>query len=332
MPRTVGLHWWRHDDADLWFNQCDGPAGRHRDIVLRPWDRDADHILISASPVNASGEPRLPPVRKRLAKLRGRYDAERLSHAIDAIGRDRDDMTMLVYEPSPAFSDAWFEVARERCRAVYAPDERATHPFVLPRTWSFPERAPALRAEPVPNESDDDRPLPLVCVTSGKSLWKGHDARLAFLRRLRAAGVPFDLYGRSLPADLKPRGPLQSKASVLRAARLTLAIENTDEGDRYVTEKLWDPLICWSLPLYVGPRAADRVAPEGSFVRVPDLADAGVDAIREALADPNLRRDRLDAIRAAREAALGPLRLVEWIAAVTPPNAHRNDASLHARP
>jgi hypothetical protein len=330
MPRTVGLFWWRHDDADLWFNQCDGAAGRHGDIALRAWDRDADHILISGTPVNASGDPRLPAGRKRLAKLRGRYDAERLAHAIDAIGRDRAEMTMLAYEPTPAFSDAWFAVARERCRAVYAPDDRATHPFVLPSTWSFPERAPLLRGENPPRQADDDRPLPLVCVTSGKSLWGGHDARLDFLRRLRAEGVPFQLFGRGLPADLAPRGPLQSKASVLRAARLTLAIENDDAGDRYVTEKLWDPLLCWSLPLYYGSGAADRVAPPGSFVRVPDLGDAGVAAIRAALDAPDLRAERLDAISAGRTAALGPLRLVEWLGAVTDPRSDGAYPPLHA--
>jgi hypothetical protein len=220
---------------------------------------------------------------------------------------------------------------------VYAPDDRATHPFVLPSTWSFPERAGVLRDESPPDEAGDDRPIPLVCVTSGKSLWRGHDARLDFLRRLRDEGIPFELFGRSLPADLNPRGPLQSKASVLRAARLTLAIENADEGERYVTEKLWDPLICWSLPLYFGSRAADRVAPEGSFIRVPDFADAGVAAVREAIANPGLRRERLGAIRAARRAALGPLRLVEWLDAVTRvghdgsfPPLHAPDRARHA--
>lgn len=316
MPRTIGLFWWRHDDADLWFNQCDGPLGRHGGIEITHRDTRADHVVLVGPPVDGRGRPHMPALRRRLAKWRGCYDAERLEHAIDTIRRPRDDLSMLVYEPPPAFSDGWFEAARRRCRAVYAPDARATHPIILPSTWSFPEHVSRLRDEPS-NSLGDNRPLPLVCVTSGKSMWKGHDARLAFLRKLRAAGVPFELFGRGLPPDLAPRGPLISKASMLRSACLTLAIENHDAGEHYVTEKLWDPLLCWSLPLYIGSAAADRVVPAGSFLRVPGFGDEAVEVVRHAVSRAaDLRRARLDVIADARERGLGPLRFVEWLDAI----------------
>lgn len=307
--RTIGVFQWRQDWADLWVSQCDGPFGRHRDVELRPFDARADHVLLIGPPVSPSGHPRLPYLQKKRAKLAGRYDAERLRHAVGLLGRSRDDLTMLVYEPACAFTDAWFETARELCSRVYAPDARGTHPTRLPATWSFPDRLGALRDEP----PAPDRPIDLACITSGKRLWPGHDERLDFLRAVRAAGVPMDLFGRALPSDLAPRGPVLSKATVYRAARFALVLENDTAGDLYVTEKLWDALICWTLPIYYGSGAADHVAPAGSFIRLPDLGPAGLECVREALANPGLWDERRDAIAEARRRALHELNLVEWI-------------------
>lgn len=311
MPRTIGLFQWRQDWADLWVAQCEGPFGRHGDIELRPSDARADHLLLIGPPVSESGRPRLPYWQKKRAKLAGRYDAERLRHAVARLGRPRGDLTMLVYEPPCAFSDAWFEAARGLCARVYAPDDRATHPIRLPATWSFTDRLGALRDEPPARE----RPIGLACVTSGKSLWPGHAERLAFLADLRRAGVPIDLFGRSLPAELGARGPVLSKATVYRAARFTLVLENETAGDRYVSEKLWDALIGWSLPIYLGSGAAEHLVPPESFIRLPGLGPEGIDTIRGALAHPEWWDQRLDAIAEARRRALHELNLAEWIAA-----------------
>ncbi len=315
MPaRTIGLFQWRRDWADLWLCQCEGPWNREHgpngDVEFRPFDREADHLLLIGPPVDPAGGPKMPYLARKRAKLAGRHDAERLRHATATLGRAKSDMTMLVYEPACAFSDAWFETAAELFDRVYAPDDRATHPIVLPSTWSFTDRLQALRDErPI-----DNRPIALACVTSGKRLWPGHDVRLDFLRAVRAAGIPMDLFGKGLPSDLSPLGPVESKATVYRASRMALVIENDAEGERYVTEKLWDALICWCLPLYHGSRAPDTIIPPEAFVRVPSLDQAGIDAIREALADDTLRAQRLDAMREARSRALGDLRLAAWAA------------------
>ena len=306
------------DWANLWLAQCEGPLGFEPDhtgatsgIELRPGDAQADHLLLIGPPVSASGEPRLSFVARRRAKLAGRYDADRGALAIDRLARPPADLTTLVYEPPAAFSDAWFAMARSRCSRVFAPDDRATHPFTLPATWSFQDDLHALRREaPAPR-----RPIPLVAVSSGKSLFPGHAPRLEFLRRLRRAGVPMALYGRNLPADLDGLGPVLSKATVLRAAALTLAIENDDTEFRYLSEKLWDPLICWSLPLYHGSVAADALIPAQALVRVPDLGDAGVEAVARAVDRANaLHAERRGAIAQARQRALGDLRLAAWAA------------------
>jgi hypothetical protein len=154
----------------------------------------------------------------------------------------------------------------------------------------------------------------LVAISSGKAETPGHRERLGFLALLRRAGVPLALFGRGLPLELGALGELRSKSTALLPAMFTLAIENHSEGELYVSEKAWDPLLCWSLPLYHGPRAIDAMVPPGSFIRLPDLQDAGVDAVRAALAGgAELWRSRLDAIAEARRRVLGDLRMVEWV-------------------
>lgn len=308
-PITVGVFGDHRPWADLWFNQCDHPGGRHKNIVLRPADRGADRVVMIGTPHAYSIGSKAPGLARRIAKLRGAQDAAELEHALNVIGRDRDHVTMLSYEPRDAFSDAWFGVAKRRCARVYAPEDRATHPITLPATWSMHHGIEDWqRAEP-----NHDRPIALACVTSGKTFWKGHRDRLGFIELLRRSGVDLELFGGSIEPSLGPRGPVQCKSNILRAARFTLAIENSADNDRYVTEKLWDPLLCWSLPIYYGSRAADSLIPEGAFVRIPSLDARGVEVVRETIADPSAWASRLGTIHEARSKILGELRLIEWM-------------------
>lgn len=315
MPIDLGVFIYGHREADLLFNQCEQSGGWHRHLRLRPGDARAEHLLVLAPPVGPDSRPKPPNGPRRwLARRRGNWDAVWADHAWEKLGRDPRDITALVYEPVEAFTDAWWEVARRRASRVFGPDQRATHPIPLPVMWSFDEIAPTLRGEDPPN----DKPVPLVAVTSGTQHHPGHRERMRFLADLRRVGVPYELYGRRLPADLNPLGPLRSKANALRPARFALVIENSTAGDRYVTEKLWDALLCWSLPLYYGTRAPDAMIPPDSFIRLPDLTERGIEVVRAAIADPDAWSRRLDAIAEARRRILGPLRLVEWAASVIP--------------
>ncbi len=303
---TVQRHW------DYWFAACDNANGVHRDLVIRPYDGEADHVLIMGNLLPEFGGPKLPYHIKKAEKLRKRVEPRKIEYIIEQLGRDRDSISILVYEPREMYSDEWFEAANAVCDRVYAPDDRASCPITLPVTWSFPEPARLLRDE----QPCDDRPIDLAFITSGKLDWKGHAPRLEFVRLLRKAGVRVALYGRGLPADLMAHpdthGPVESKASILRSAKLTLAIENDATNDRYITEKIWDALLCWSLPLYFGSRAVDSMIPEDSFIRLPDLSDAGVQVVREAIAQRDLWEQRLGAMAQARQLALGDLRITEW--------------------
>lgn len=310
MLQRVGLFVERLGDADLFWAQCDGPHGRHQDVQLVNRDPGAEHAVVIGLPFGPgpAQAARRSPAQRLRSWWRGQGATDRLEAAWAALGLRPERTTVLFYEPAPYVKDRHYEVARRHAARVYGTDERATHPIPLPSTWLIDDDVHRLR-----RETPGEKTVPLVMVTSGKSHLPGHTTRLRFLALLREAGVPLELFGRGLDPALAPRGPVSSKALVLRPARYALAIENHDRGDCYVTEKLWDPLLCWSLPLYHGPRAAERVLPEGSFVRLPDLGAAGVQAVREALAHPHWWEERLDAMAEARARILGDLRMVEWI-------------------
>ncbi|MEM8806901.1 MAG: glycosyltransferase family 10, partial [Cyanobacteria bacterium P01_G01_bin.38] len=92
-----------------------------------------------------------------------------------------------------------------------------------------------------------------------------------------------------------------------------LAIENYADNQWYVSEKLWDALLAWCLPIYYGGVAADQLLPKGSFLRLPSLDEKGVQYIREVIASPDLWHERRDAIAEARQVILHKLNLLNWL-------------------
>lgn len=308
MDRALGVFHEHHRTADFLWNQCDGPLGRHGDMLVRSGDRAADHILVIDYIVGPDGLRKRRGWRRTVYKLMGKSTAPlRICPGFEWLDREPARTWVLSYEPPTVPSDWYFQYMRTRAERVYGPDPRATHQLVLPAMWTVEGDVTTLRAESPPEKS-----VPLVAVTSGKKDLPGHGPRMEFLRRLRAAGVPMHLFGRRLPAELSPGGEIASKSAVLRPARFALVIENHSEGDQYVSEKIWDALLCWCVPIYFGTGAVDRLIPPESFIRLPDLGDRGFECLREAIADPSIWNRRLPAIAEARRRALGELRLVEW--------------------
>lgn len=291
---------------------CDGPDGRMGPLQLGAAPAEADLVFSIGVPVGPEGRrparlgARLRPGRGR----RERMDRDRAHQAFERLGVPAERLWVLFHEPPSYVPDLVYEVAAEHAARVYGPDVRATHPLLMPAVWWEKGLSlAALRTAPVPVKT-----TPLGWVTSGRSDLYGHRARLRFLDLLRAAGVSLHLQGRDLPARYGGTGPCARKADAMREARLVLAVENSVEDPRYVTEKFWDPLLGFALPLYYGSTWVDRLVPADAFVRLPDLDAGGLEVVQDALADPGLHERRLPAIIEARGRALGPLRLVAWLA------------------
>jgi hypothetical protein len=325
----VGFLFAWEDWGDALWNQCDGPAGRHAHLRFSRFvpptaqaDPNAsahDHLVCWNIPYLRDPAARLRGWRRRLAKLRGELEHARHTHAWAQVPFDPDSVDVLMYEPPEAVSDGAYVFARSRAGRVWGPDSRAKNPVMLPSVYTFGGSLEIWRSLASP--SDAEKVLPLVAVTSGASSLPGHAARAGFYERLRRAGLPLTLFGRGLTASTCGAGALTCKSQALLPARFCLAIENSDTDERYVSEKLWDALVAWCVPLYFGSRALERVIPVESFIRIPSRDQEGVATVAAALSDPGQYARRLEAIAEARRRALGPLRMVEFLASNIPAGA-----------
>ena len=81
----------------------------------------------------------------------------------------------------------------------------------------------------------------------------------------------------------------------------------------YVSEKLWDSLLAWCLPIYYGGSAADKLLPPGSFLRLPSLDEKGIAYIKEVIATPDAWFEAKEAIAEARQIILHKLNLLNWL-------------------
>lgn len=150
-------------------------------------------------------------------------------------------------------------------------------------------------------------------ITSGISRTANHRQRLQFLQSLQANNIKFDLFGRNLPEWAQTRGKIGNKWYAMAPYYYNLAIENYADNNWYVSEKLWDALLAWCLPIYYGGCAADKLLPPGSFLRLPSLDEKGINYIQEMTATPDVWYEAKDAIAEARQIILHKLNLLNWL-------------------
>ena len=203
---------------------------------------------------------------------------------------------------------AQYQKAQEYCGYVSGPDEFAPNPDYMPAIWYHANSFRDLNEMPPPEKTG-------CCswITSGIDRSAEHRQRLKFLNLLRKNQVDFDLYGRRLPDWAQGLGSLKNKWNAMAPYYYNLAIENYAANEWYVSEKLWDALLAWCLPIYYGGPAADKLLPPGSFLRLPSLDEKGMAYIREVTANLDAWYEAKEAIAEARQIILHKLNLLEWL-------------------
>ncbi|MDX2100724.1 MAG: glycosyltransferase family 10 [Leptolyngbyaceae cyanobacterium bins.59] len=198
--------------------------------------------------------------------------------------------------------------ALKYCGYISGPDHDAPTPAYMPAIWYHSNPFRELNDLGIPEKSR-------TCswITSGISRTANHRRRLAFLRSLQESNIDIDFYGRGLPDWVKSGGELQNKWYAMAPYTYNLAIENYAENDLYVSEKLWDSLLAWCLPIYYGGSAADKLLPPGSFLRLPSLDEKGIAYIRDVTSTPDAWHEAKEAIAEARQIILHKLNLLNWL-------------------
>jgi hypothetical protein len=201
-----------------------------------------------------------------------------------------------------------YEEAQKYCGYISGPDEFAPHPDYMPAIWYHGNSFRELNEMPHPKKV-----YSCSWITSGIDRTVNHRQRLDFLQSLQSREIKFDLYGRNLPSWSKNSGELGNKWYGMAPYYYNLAFENYTENSWYVSEKLWDSLLAWCLPIYYGGPAADQLLPPGSFLRLPSLDEKGIAYSQAVTATPDAWYTAKDAIAEARQIILHKLNLLNWL-------------------
>lgn len=201
-----------------------------------------------------------------------------------------------------------YRIAQNYCGYVSGPDEDAPTPDYMPAIWYVGQSFAELASGIIP-----EKLKPCSWITSGISRTENHRRRLTFLEILQESNVEFDLYGRRLPEWANSCGVVENKWNAMAPYYYNLAIENYADNDLYVSEKLWDSLLSWCLPIYYGGSAADKLLPEGSFLRLPSMDQKGIAYIKEVTSSLDAWYEAKDKIAEARQIILHKLNLLNWL-------------------
>ncbi|WP_337886365.1 glycosyltransferase family 10 domain-containing protein [Fischerella thermalis] len=201
-----------------------------------------------------------------------------------------------------------YKEAQKYCGYVSGPDDFAPTPDYMPAIWYHANSFRDLHEMPPPDKTSS-----CSWITSGINRTANHRQRLDFLKSLQSSGIKVDFYGRDLPSWTKSSGELGNKWYGMAPYYYNLAIENYSGNNWYVSEKLWDALLAWCLPIYYGGSAADKLLPSGSFLRLPSLDEKGIAYIQEITATPDAWYEAKDAIAEARQIILHELNLLNWL-------------------
>lgn len=316
-PLTIGMisSYGGLTQRDWLWSQTPHPCGRWGKIQILAPSQKPDYLLLYNFH-DFPTEPAPIPLGQRWRRsVRAQHQAQAVQNA-----RMRDRLAQLPKERiislvrEPPFPEkerdrrTAYAQAQHYCGYVSGPDDWAPTPEPMPAIWYYNRGFRELDSLGPPEKTER-----CCWITSGINRTQCHRDRLAFLKLLRDTETPFDLYGRGLPTWAQGRGELVNKANALGPYYYNLAIENYADNDWYVSEKLWDALLGWCLPIYHGGSAADRLLPPGSFLRLPSLDAAGAAYIREVTSTLDAWHEAQEAIAEARQIILHQLNLVHWL-------------------
>jgi hypothetical protein len=137
------------------------------------------------------------------------------------------------------------------------------------------------------NTIDETKRTKLICsITSGLHGIPGYQKRRLFLENFSAANPQFDLFGKfsKLASSISSyRGQCLFKWKTVSQYKYSLVIENSTD-DYYISEKIFDALICGSLPIYHGSGKIFEVLPKEWFYYLPNLEISEINRLNDFIA------------------------------------------------
>ena len=160
------------------------------------------------------------------------------------------------------------------------PDARITHIKSIPHVH-FHHMATEDELMAIPVEKTKS----ICSVVSGFNGVPGYEDRRIFLEQFSKALPEFDLYGRygktirDIPSY---RGYSAVKFKTIADYKYNLVIENSNE-DWYISEKIFDALMCGCMPIYYGTNKIFDLIPHDWFYYLPDLNQSNIKNAEELI-------------------------------------------------
>jgi len=243
-----------------WSNMCEDPVAMRWKNLELVWDDNADYFVIINSP---------PPG--------ARYDPSRT----------------IVFQMEPWVHDAskgwgvktwgaWTEPSPAKFMAVRGRKTPGCHNNAF---WQLELTLQQLKTMVMDkdegnegnrkDEHGDKCVAPMSCVCSSKYFDEGHIARIDFLKFLETKNVKMDIFSQDNPFGFKNYAgavsPYVDKSVGIAPYKYYFMVENNYETD-FITEKLWEPILCECLTFYYGcPNVSDYIDPR-AYVQL-DMAD-----------------------------------------------------------
>lgn len=293
--------------ADWLWQQTPHDFGIWQNIQMQSLAKKPDFLLMYQFDF-----PQPSPPLSLLDRLRKKQKKPEININSLLRGVSKEQVIYLMREPPLeeilAINKRNYQEAQNYCGYVSGPDDFAPIPEYMPAIWYHSNSFRDLNEMPCPQKSS-------TCswITSGINRTNNHQQRLDFLQSLQSTNIQVDYYGRGLPEWVKSSGELGNKWYGMAPYYYNLAIENYADNNWYVSEKLWDSLLAWCLPIYYGGPAADKLLPPGSFLRLPSLDEKGIAYIKEITSTPDAWYAAKNAIAEARQIILHKLNLLNWL-------------------
>jgi hypothetical protein len=299
------------DRADWLWKQTPQPFGVWENIQMLAKAEKPDYLLFYQYDFTRPSQPKALPWWQRLqAKKKTAPTRPDISTLLRGVPKER--IIYLLREPPLeeiiGKNKANYNAAEKHCGYVSGPDNFAPNPDYMPAIWYVGNTFRELNEMGPPEKTRS-----CSWITSGIDRTENHRKRLNFLKLLRENEIDFDSYGRGLPAWANGYGSVDNKWNAMAPYYYNLAIENYAENEWYASEKLWDALLAWCLPIYYGGEAANRLLPPGSFLRLPSLDEKGMAYIQEVTTNLDAWHEAKDAIAHARQVILHKLNLLAWL-------------------
>ena len=295
---------------DWLWQQAKQPFGQWDNIRIQANAKNPDFLLM----YNFHDFPELPEKHWNPLKNKRRTDRylQQQINLKDRLQNVSPDRTIFLSREPPLpeviqHNITHYNQAKPYATYISGPDDAAPQPEYMPAIWYLNNSFEELNQLPPPTKQKS-----CSWITSGIDRTANHRDRLSFLKLIHESKVECDFYGRGLPTWAQA-GSINNKWYGMAPYYYNLAIENYADNDWYVSEKLWDSLLSWCLPIYYGGSAADKLLPPRSFLRLPSMDEKGLQYIREMTATPDAWYEAKDAIAEARQIILHKLNLMNWM-------------------